>query len=309
MRRFSVSRFWDVVRDHRRHRDPRHRLDPGPAAQGAARPARPQHKVKRALQVAVPANLHREMTERWGFPWVDGYGHHRGRLRHPRAAGRTPTRWSARARSGIAVPEVDAAAGRRRRRGRAAGATGEFLIAAPGHDARLPQPPRGDRRGACAGGWFRTGDLGRQDERGFLYFMGRKKDIIRRSGENLAAAEVEDVLRAHPKVLEAAVIPVPDELRGEEVKAYVLPVDGRDAETDPARGAGRRAAPTAWPGTRCRATSSTGPPTSRGPPRCGCRRRCCASQPVVRSKVRSGTARTRARCLPPNPRPEGGTHG
>jgi acyl-coenzyme A synthetase/AMP-(fatty) acid ligase len=76
------------------------------------------------------------------------------------------------------------------------------------------------------GGWLHSGDLARRDERGFLYFLGRKKDIIRRSGENVAAAEVEDVLRSHPQVLEAAVFPVPDELRGEEVKAYVGIVEG-----------------------------------------------------------------------------------
>ena len=63
--------------------------------------------------------------------------------------------------------------------------------------------------------------------------MGRTKDIIRRSGQNLAAAEVEDVLRAHPKVLDAAVIPVPDAERGEEVKAYVVLVDDEDERSFP----------------------------------------------------------------------------
>jgi acyl-CoA synthetase (AMP-forming)/AMP-acid ligase II len=61
----------------------------------------------------------------------------------------------------------------------------------------------------------------RQDERGLYYFVGRKKDMIRRSGENISAVEVEAVLRSHPEILEVAVIPVPDELRGEEVKAYI----------------------------------------------------------------------------------------
>jgi crotonobetaine/carnitine-CoA ligase len=76
-------------------------------------------------------------------------------------------------------------------------------------------------------GWLRTGDLCRQDGRGFLYFMGRKKDVIRRSGQNLTATEVEDALRAHPMILDAAVIPVPDRERGEEVKAYLLLADGK----------------------------------------------------------------------------------
>jgi crotonobetaine/carnitine-CoA ligase len=82
-------------------------------------------------------------------------------------------------------------------------------------------------------GWLRTGDLGRADERGFLYFVGRKKDIVRRSGQNISATEVEDVLRSHPKILDAAVIAVADELRGEEVKAYILPADGESQETVP----------------------------------------------------------------------------
>jgi acyl-CoA synthetase (AMP-forming)/AMP-acid ligase II len=82
-------------------------------------------------------------------------------------------------------------------------------------------------------GWFHTGDLAQRDERGFYYFLGRMKDIIRRSGENVAAAEIEEVIRSHPKVLEVAVIPVPDDLRGEEVKAYVLLLDGESPETVP----------------------------------------------------------------------------
>ena len=57
----------------------------------------------------------------------------------------------------------------------------------------------GDQRlEALVDGWMRTGDLGRRDADGFLYFLGRRKDIIRGSGENVAAAEVEQVLRAHP---------------------------------------------------------------------------------------------------------------
>jgi crotonobetaine/carnitine-CoA ligase len=105
------------------------------------------------------------------------------------------------------------------------GQPGEALIRAPGMF-------RGyfNRADATAetmkGGWYHTGDLVRQDERGFVYFLGRKKDIVRRSGENIAAAEVEAVLRLLPNVKDAAVIPVSDEIRGEEVKAYVLLVDG-----------------------------------------------------------------------------------
>ena len=71
-------------------------------------------------------------------------------------------------------------------------------------------------------GWFPTGDLARLDDEGRVYLTGRLKDMIRRSGENIAAREVEEVLLAHPAVRVAAVIGVPDETRGEEVKAYVV---------------------------------------------------------------------------------------
>jgi crotonobetaine/carnitine-CoA ligase len=71
------------------------------------------------------------------------------------------------------------------------------------------------------GGWLHTGDLVTRDERGYFHIVGRLKDMIRRGGENISAAEVEGVLAEHPAVRAAAVVPVPDELRGEEVKAFV----------------------------------------------------------------------------------------
>ena len=70
--------------------------------------------------------------------------------------------------------------------------------------------------------WFHTGDLLRRDADGFLYFVGRRKDIVRRRGENISAAEVEMVIDAHPDVLECAVIGVPSELTEEEVMACVV---------------------------------------------------------------------------------------
>ena len=72
------------------------------------------------------------------------------------------------------------------------------------------------------GDWFCTGDIARQDENGYFYIVGRTKEMIKRSGENIAAREVEAVLRELPQVMEAAVLPVPDEHRREEVKAYLI---------------------------------------------------------------------------------------
>ncbi|MCC5987109.1 MAG: AMP-binding protein [Pararhodobacter sp.] len=74
---------------------------------------------------------------------------------------------------------------------------------------------------AFDGGWFRSGDLFVQDEDGYLRIVGRIKDMIRRSGENISAREVEAVANAHPDIEESAAIPVPDPLRKEEVKIYL----------------------------------------------------------------------------------------
>ncbi len=75
-------------------------------------------------------------------------------------------------------------------------------------------------------GWLYTGDLAYRDEDGYLYFVSRKKEIIRRRGENISPAEIEMVIASHPKVQEVAVIGVPSDLGEEEVKAYVVPVPG-----------------------------------------------------------------------------------
>ena len=76
-------------------------------------------------------------------------------------------------------------------------------------------------------GWLHTGDLVTVDPGGLYTFVARKKEVLRRRGENLSPAEVEEVLEAHPDVLECAVVGVASELSEEEVKAFVVPVAGR----------------------------------------------------------------------------------
>ena len=75
-------------------------------------------------------------------------------------------------------------------------------------------------------GWLYTGDLGWMDDDGFLYFVDRKKDIIRRRGENISSQEVEDVIKSHPDVLDCAAIAVPSELGEDEVKVFITPRPG-----------------------------------------------------------------------------------
>jgi crotonobetaine/carnitine-CoA ligase len=75
--------------------------------------------------------------------------------------------------------------------------------------------------------WFHTGDLARADQDGYLYFVGRLKDAIRRRGENVSAFEVEEVVKAHPDVLDAAAYGVPSELTEDDVMVAVVPRPGR----------------------------------------------------------------------------------
>jgi non-ribosomal peptide synthetase component E (peptide arylation enzyme) len=80
-------------------------------------------------------------------------------------------------------------------------------------------------------GWFATGDLATVDDEGWLTIVGRKKDVIIRGGENIAAGEVEELLVAHPAVKEAIAVGYPDERYGERVCAFVLSDGPFDLET------------------------------------------------------------------------------
>ena len=81
-------------------------------------------------------------------------------------------------------------------------------------------------------GWLWTGDVVQVGEDGYFRFVDRTKDMIKRSGENVAAGEVEAVIKDHPKVADAAVIGVPDEMRDESIKAFVILKDGKSATAE-----------------------------------------------------------------------------
>lgn len=84
-------------------------------------------------------------------------------------------------------------------------------------------------------GWFHTGDIVLEDDTGHLHFVDRKKNVIRRSGENVSALEVETVLNRHPAIRSSAVAPTPDALRGDEVMACVILNEDFSAQTEAAR--------------------------------------------------------------------------
>ncbi|MGE3976051.1 MAG: long-chain fatty acid--CoA ligase [Nitrospira sp.] len=105
------------------------------------------------------------------------------------------------------------------------GETGELIV-------RGPQVMQGywnkeeETRAVLRDGWLHTGDLVRRDDRGYFYFVDRKKDIIKSRGETVYPREIEEVLRQHPAVSEAAVVGVADHDYGEAIKAYVVAKPG-----------------------------------------------------------------------------------
>jgi crotonobetaine/carnitine-CoA ligase len=106
-----------------------------------------------------------------------------------------------------------------------AGETGELLlrnpVITPGYWG-LPE----ETASAITDGWLHTGDLVTVDGGGTYTFVARKKEVLRRCGENLSPAEVEEALAGHPSVLECAVVGVPSELSEEEVKAFIVAAPG-----------------------------------------------------------------------------------
>jgi acyl-coenzyme A synthetase/AMP-(fatty) acid ligase len=102
------------------------------------------------------------------------------------------------------------------------GEVGELCVSGPGILQGYYKKPEATANAFWDGKWFRTGDLFRQDENGYFYIVGRIKDMIRRSAENISAIEVEAALSAMLQIQEAAVIGVKDVKRGEEVKACIV---------------------------------------------------------------------------------------
>ena len=219
-RKFSVSRFWRTAHDFEATRIftigsiPNLLLTPEPS------PADRDHSVRTAFSVAVPKAQHGELEERFGFPWLELYGSSESGAAIGMPAAMAD-RYVGTGALGVPFPEMDA---------RLVDPDGTPIEAAAGQGelelsgavcfhGYLGNPAATAE--ASHDGWLRSGDLMRRDADGVYYFEGRRKELIRRGGENIAPAEVEAVLRLHEAVIDAAVVPVPDPLRGEEVKAYV----------------------------------------------------------------------------------------
>lgn len=228
MRRFSVSRFWPVVSEYGATLLYLVASMPILLLKQTPDPQERQHRLRAAICAGVPASVHRQLGERFGVPFIDTYG-------STEAGWVTRVPWSDVTESigsgavGIAAPECELQLLGDDGRPTLIGDVGELLVRAPGQFSGYLNQPDATAQ-VLHYGWYRTGDLMRRDEAGRFYFLGRKKDIVRRSGENISCTEVEAVLRLHPLVRDAAVIAVPDDIRGEEVKAVLLLAEGVAAD-------------------------------------------------------------------------------
>jgi acyl-CoA synthetase (AMP-forming)/AMP-acid ligase II len=183
-----------------------------------------QHKVRFGFGANCDPEARASFQKRFGFPIAEGWamtetGNFIKDAHEPRQIDRRAIGKSNAWMEGRIVDERDNEVPR--------GAPGELVVRAPGPDPRrgfysgyLKDPAATDA--AWRGGWFHTGDTCLQQEDGMFVFLDRKKNIIRRSGENIAAAEVDACIQTHPAVDRAAAIAVPDEMRQEEVMACVV---------------------------------------------------------------------------------------
>ncbi|MFI7638497.1 AMP-binding protein [Nonomuraea sp. NPDC049400] len=220
--RFSASGFWASAREHGAtltyvlgsmplllHKQPPHADD------GAGR-------LRLVLCSGIRPDLHRAFEERWGAPWRELYGSTESGpdLGVPIDAEETVGTGA----MGLPYPGKEVTLDEE---------TGEILVrGAPMMKGYWNHPEATAH--AFRGGWYHTGDLGFRDEHGYIHHAGRLTDMVRRGGENISCAEVESVLTQHPAVLQAALVPIPDDLWGELPKAFLQLRPGHAADEDTA---------------------------------------------------------------------------
>jgi acyl-CoA synthetase (AMP-forming)/AMP-acid ligase II len=177
----------------------------------------------------MPATLNREFEERFGVPLLDGYG-------ITETSTMVTMNWPTGARvlgscgfpvPGLAVRIVDPASGA----DVAFGQEGELIVRGPNVMPGYHNKPEETAK-ALRAGWYHTGDLAKSDENGFLTITGRLKELIIRGGQNIAPAEIEEVVNTFEAVLDCAVVGVPHEHLGEVPALFVVARTGQSVEAE-----------------------------------------------------------------------------
>lgn len=177
----------------------------------------------------MPATLNREFETHLGVPLLDGYG-------ITETSTMVTMNWPSGGRTlgscglplpGLAVRIVDPASGTDCRPGQ----EGELIVRGPNVMPGYHNKPE-ETRNALREGWYHTGDLAKSDENGFLTITGRLKELIIRGGQNIAPAEIEEVVNTFEAVLDCAVVGMPHEHLGEVPALFVVPRPGRTVENE-----------------------------------------------------------------------------
>jgi acyl-CoA synthetase (AMP-forming)/AMP-acid ligase II len=227
--RFHPKSWWQSVRDSRATIVHYLGVMPAMLLAAPASPADREHAVRWGFGAGVDRKNHAPFEQRFGFPLVEAWAMTETGAaacvmanHEPRCVGES---CFGKPDDFLQVKLVD-------EQGNEApvGTPGELLVRSAGPDPRrhffsgyLKDEAATEQ--AWAGGWFHTGDVVRRDGQGLLYFVDRKKNVIRRSGENISALEVESVLNQHPAVKTSAVAAAPDAVRGDEVLACIIARD------------------------------------------------------------------------------------
>jgi len=225
--RFHPSTWWDSVRTG--GATICHYLGVMPAMLIGAPPSAADrgHALRFGFGAGVDPRHHAAFEARFGFPLVEAWGMTETGVGGCIIANAEPRHVGEKC-FGRPVAEVEARVVGEDGADLSPGEEGELLVRRAG-----PDPTFGFFKGylkdpaateaAWAGGWFHTGDVVTRDRDGFFRFIDRKKNVIRRAGENIAAVEVESVLMQFPEVAAVGVAAVPDPVRGDEVMALVVP--------------------------------------------------------------------------------------
>jgi acyl-CoA synthetase (AMP-forming)/AMP-acid ligase II len=224
--RFHPATWWQSVRDSKA--TVVHYLGVMPAMLLAAPPSEldRQHQVRFGFGAGVEPRHHAAFEARFGFPLLEAWAMTETGAAACIMANREPRHVGTRC-FGRAEPFVEARIVGETGASVEGDGAGELLVRAAGTESQrdfflgyLKDEQATEE--AWAGGWFHTGDVVRRSAEGDFHFVDRRKNVIRRSGENISAVEVESVLSLHLAVEACAVAPTPDPLRGDEVLACIV---------------------------------------------------------------------------------------
>ena len=233
--RFSASRFWSDIKRHRvavfnfigamtlilSKKEP----EPGDT----------DHVVKVAYGVpALPGDLRDELEARYGMRIVSGFGMSEttfGLLEPFDERRRAGAMGFPRHHPDPSVPRTEARIVDEQGNPVPDGTPGELILRGPATMLGYFNDDEKSRE-ALRDGWLHTGDMAYRDTDGQFFFVDRKKDIVRRRGENVSSLEVEDTINDHPAVLETAVVGVPSEFTDEDLLVFVVPREGHSVTFD-----------------------------------------------------------------------------